>query len=94
MGKAQENVGSAMRLGNNFKRLLAMYLAGFVTAAALYGFVTVYQAIRADAAADQQRTEQELREKDAAVDEYCKGAFPLPGLEYGRCHERLMRKMI
>ena len=82
-----------MTLGNNCKQLIAMFVCGFVTCAAMYGFITVYQAIRADAAAGQQRTEQELREKDAAVDEHCKGAFPLPGLEYGRCHERLMRKM-
>ena len=72
---------------------MAAFVAGCIVTSALYGFITVYQAIRADAAAGQQRTEQELREKDAAVDEHCKGAFPLPGLEYGRCHERLMRKM-
>ena len=83
-----------MILGNNFKRLLVAYFAGFITAAAMYGFITVYQAIRADSEADQQRTEQEFAEKDAAVHEYCKGAFPLPGLEFGRCHERLTRKML
>ena len=83
-----------MRLGNNCKRLLAMWVYGFITCAAMYGLITVYQAVRAGSAADQQRTEQEFAEKDAAVHEYCKGAFPLPGLEFGRCHERLTRKML
>ena len=83
-----------MILGNNCKRLLVAYLAGIITTAAIYGLITIGQAMRAGSAADQQRTEQELREKDAAADDECKGQFPLPGLEYGKCHERLMRKML
>ena len=79
---------------NNCKRLMVAFLAGFITCAAMYGIITVYQALRAGSSTDQQRTEQELREKDAAVDDECKRQFPLPGLEFGKCHERLMRKMI
>ncbi len=79
---------------NNCKRLMTAFLAGCIVTSALYGFITVYQAIRADSDAGQQRAEQELREKDAAVDDECKGQFPLPGLEYGKCHERLTRKML
>ncbi len=60
---------------------------------AIYGFITVYQALRADSEADQQREEQELTEKHAAVDDECRWQFPLPGLAYGECHERLMEKM-
>lgn len=79
---------------NNFKRLLRAFLAGFITAAALYGFVTVYQAIRSDDVVSQQRAEQELNKKQAAVMWECRGRHPHSILRRAECCARLMKVMI